>query len=128
MQLHDIKPLIKKKKMKRLGRGPGSGRGKTSGRGHKGAKSRSGPLHYIGHEGDNVPYFRKIPKRGFSPKTKKEFQIVNVQELQMRYTAKGTVSNDSLYAAGIIKKKEIPVKILGKGAITKAVVVKVAKC
>ena len=79
MQLHQIRPKIKNRKPKRSGRGSGSGHGKTSGRGHKGAGQRSGRLHYIGHEGDNVPFFRKIPKRGFNHRRRHDFQLVNVE-------------------------------------------------
>ena len=66
-----------KKRKKLLGRGPGSGHGKTSTRGHKGQRSRSGRDFYLGFEGGQSPLIRRIPKRGFNHRKRKNYQIVN---------------------------------------------------
>lgn len=123
MQLHDIKPLKRFKNAKRIGRGPGSGHGKTSTRGHKGEKSRSGRLFYIGFEGGNLPFLRKIPKRGFFHKKRRTYQIVNIQDLNSRFDKEDKVNPEALFSKNLIKKKDGFVKILGKGAINKKLVV-----
>ncbi|MFC1599224.1 50S ribosomal protein L15 [Candidatus Omnitrophota bacterium] len=123
MQLHDIKPLIKFKKAKRVGRGSGSGHGKTSTRGHKGAKSRSGRLTYAGYEGGSLPYLRKIPKRGFNHKNRVVFEIVNIRDLEARFKEKDRVTPEELFNRNLIKNKESLVKILGKGVIKKPLTV-----
>jgi large subunit ribosomal protein L15 len=127
MQLHDIRPRVKNKKPKRFGRGSGSGRGKTSGRGHKGAGQRSGRLFYIGFEGDNVPFFRKIPKRGFNHRKRRDFQLVNVEALQEAFKKDDRVDPESLFTSRLVGKKDGFVKILGKGAIKKSLSVKAHK-
>ncbi|MFC1514531.1 50S ribosomal protein L15 [Candidatus Omnitrophota bacterium] len=127
MQLHDIKPKVKNKKAKRFGRGSGSGHGKTSGRGHKGAGQRSGRMHYIGHEGDNVPFFRKFPKRGFNHRKRFDFQLVNVQSLEAAFKTDDTVSPGTLFTSRLVRKKDGLIKILGKGVINKALSVSAHK-
>jgi large subunit ribosomal protein L15 len=68
MRLNELSPGIgSKSKRKRVGRGIGSGTGKTGGRGHKGQKSRSGGFHKVGFEGGQMPFQRRLPKRGFTP-------------------------------------------------------------
>src|SRR3989338_2224815 len=69
------------KKRKILGRGPGSGHGKTSTRGSKGQTSRAGRHFYLGFEGGQSPLIRRMPKRGFTNRFKKEYQIVNLSDL-----------------------------------------------
>ncbi len=108
------------KKRKRIGRGPGSGTGKTAGRGHKGQRSRSGSKIRPWFEGGQMPLQRRVPKRGFTNIFKKEFQVVNVKDLQRLEGAK-EVTPESLFAAGIISKKSIPVKVLGDGEISAVV-------
>src|SRR5210317_726250 len=71
-----------RKDRKRLGRGPGTGLGKTSGRGHKGAKSRSGYKSKPGFEGGQMPLQRRLPKRGFNNKFRKEYALVQVRDLE----------------------------------------------
>lgn len=127
MQLHDIRPLTKIKKAKRLGRGPGSGHGKTSTRGHKGAKARAGRLFYMGFEGGNLPFFRKIPKRGFSHKKRIAYQIVNIQDLNSRFKKEDKVTPELLFSHNLIKKRDGFVKILGKGTINKPIQVSAHK-
>ncbi|MBN1353689.1 MAG: 50S ribosomal protein L15 [Candidatus Omnitrophica bacterium] len=107
---------------KRYGRGSGSGHGKTAGRGSKGAKSRSGPGLRIGFEGGQMPLMRRLPKRGFTSKAKKVYQVVNVEGLN-RFRKDSVVDRASLGEVGLIKDIELPVKILGTGDITKPLTV-----
>jgi large subunit ribosomal protein L15 len=104
---------------KRIGRGQGSGHGGTATRGHKGAGARSGNKHRAWFEGGQMPLVRRIPKFGFHNPFRKEFQIVNVKQLEAlvekgRITD-GKVSPESLYSMGAVSKKNVPVKILGEG-------------
>ncbi|MBU8933089.1 MAG: 50S ribosomal protein L15 [candidate division Zixibacteria bacterium] len=127
MDLHTLKPPEgSKKNRRRLGRGTGSGRGKTSGRGHGGAGSRSGFKKYAGHEGGQMPLHRRLPKFGFTNIFRKEYQIVNLDELNKRCEP-GEVTIETLKAAGLIRKPNIPVKILGNGNVDKAFTVKAAR-
>ncbi len=115
-----------KRPRKRIGRGPGSGRGKTSTRGHKGYKARSGSGAKPGFEGGQMPLQRRIPKRGFTNIFRKEFGIVNVQDLE-RFDAGATVNRDSLVEVGLVASKFKQVKVLGNGEITKSLTVSVDK-
>jgi large subunit ribosomal protein L15 len=125
MELHTLKPPAgSTKKSKRVGRGPGSGKGKTSGRGHKGAGARSGFRRKPGREGGQMPLHRRLPKFGFTNIFRKQFQVVNVRDLS-RFEP-GEVTVETLRAAGLIKKPDLPVKILGTGEIEKAYTVKAA--
>jgi large subunit ribosomal protein L15 len=109
------------KKAKRIGRGIGSGHGKTSTRGHKGAKARSGHKFKLWFEGGQMPLTRRIPKFGFKPRNRVEFQVVNVQQLEKLANDKkiegGIVNPEVLYNARTISKKNAPVKILGEGEL-----------
>lgn len=120
--LYNLKmPLGAHKRKKLLGRGPGSGHGKTSTRGSKGQTSRSGRDFYAGFEGGQTPMIRRMPKRGFTSKFKKEYQIVNLKDLARVKGA--TVNPDVLQQAGIIKNKDKPVKILGDGEIKQPITI-----
>ncbi len=107
-----------RKKRKRVGRGQGSGHGKTSGRGEKGARSRSGFKSKLGFEGGQTPLQRRLPKRGFHNRFKKEFQVVNLKDLE-RLSDVTVINPQVLYDRGLISKKNVPVKILGDGEITR---------
>jgi large subunit ribosomal protein L15 len=107
---------------KRLGRGPGSGLGKTSGKGHKGHKARTGGSTNPGFEGGQMPMYRRLPKRGFFNPAKIHYQAINLRDLA-RITG-DEVSAESLLAVGLVKSLSEPVKLLGNGDITRAVVVK----
>ncbi len=125
MELHTLKPSAgSTKKRRRVGRGPGSGLGKTSGRGHKGQGSRSGFSRgrKAFREGGQMPLHRRLPKFGFVNIFKKQFQIINVSDLAR--IKENEVSSESMRAAGLIKKMDVPVKVLGNGTIEKAVTVK----
>ncbi len=124
MELHTLKPAEgSKKNRKRVGRGTGSGTGKTSGRGHKGAGQRSGFSRKGGHEGGQMPLHRRLSKRGFTNIFRKEFQIVNIADLARCEST--DVTGEVLKNAGLIKKLDVPVKILGNGNVEKAFNVKV---
>jgi large subunit ribosomal protein L15 len=106
------------RKRKRVGRGTGSGHGKTSGRGTKGQKSRSGPNVRLGFEGGQLPIQKRMPyKRGFTNIYKAEWEVVNLGQLQ-EFGFSGAVTPESLYARGVIRGLEFPVKILGNGEIS----------
>lgn len=125
MKLHELKaPQGSKKKGKRIGRGEGSGHGKTSGRGQKGQNSRSGGGVPPWFEGGQNPLHQRVPKLpGFKNPFKKEYSLVNVGRLNV-FRDKSTVNQDALYDKGLIKKKNIPVKILGEGKLEKALTIK----
>lgn len=123
MELHNLKPAAgSNKSNKRIGRGPGSGYGGTSTRGHKGAKSRSGYKHKIGFEGGQMPLQRRVPKFGFKNINRVEYKAINLDALQAlaeaRDLARITVAD--LREAGLVSKKCL-VKILGNGALTRAI-------
>jgi len=106
-------------KKKRIGRGQGSGTGGTSGRGHKGQLSRSGSKRRPWFEGGQMPLQRRLPKRGFTNIFKKEYQIVNLQDLEKINKAK-EVTPEVLFDNGMIRKKDEQVKILGQGELKQA--------
>ncbi|GAB1454771.1 MAG: 50S ribosomal protein L15 [Spirochaetia bacterium] len=104
-----------------VGRGTGSGLGTTSGKGNKGQQARSGGKTYPGFEGGQMPLYRRLAHRGFSNKNFRiDFQIVNLGEIENRFEAGEIVDGVSLAIKGLVRKAEKPVKILGNGALTKA--------
>lgn len=112
-----------KKRKKRVGRGIGSGHGKTSGRGHKGQKARRGGAKPIWFEGGQTPIYRRIPKRGFKNPFSKEYAIVNLRRIDEKFEEGEIVCPESLREKGLVKKN-LPVKVLAKGEITKKLVFK----
>ncbi|MCK9614525.1 MAG: 50S ribosomal protein L15 [Candidatus Omnitrophica bacterium] len=113
MDLSKISIKTKNKTGKRLGRGTGSGWGKTAGRGNKGAGSRSGNVWpYIGFNGGNIPYARKMPKRGFNIYAKEYFQVVNLRDIQEKIKNTKEIGPEALKAAKLIKDADMPIKIL----------------
>lgn len=111
---------------KRIGRGQGSGTGKTSGKGHKGQNARSGGGVRIGFEGGQTPIYKTMPKRGFSNVNRKEYAIVNLDQLE-KFENGAVVSLETLNAAGVIKKNLDGLKVLGNGSLTKKLTVKCSK-
>ncbi len=109
---------------KRLGRGSGSGTGKTAGRGHKGAGSRVGIPHKPYFEGGQTSLIRRIPKRGFNNIFKKEYQVVNISDIDKIDAAGKDIGTEVLFEHGLIRSKDLPVKILGDGEVTKSLVIK----
>lgn len=127
MKLHTIAPAAgAKRRYKRVGRGPGSGLGKTAGKGHKGLLARSGRTQQVGFEGGQMPLIRRVPKRGFFNRFRKEYAVVNLKSLNLLEAA-DEVTPDTLYGAGLIKRKSTPVKILGMGDLSRPIVVKAHK-
>lgn len=120
-QLSPPKGAVKKRK--RVGRGESSGQGKTAGRGNKGQKSRAGGYHKVGFEGGQMPLQRRLPKRGFYSFTRIEYAVVNVGDLS-QFKANDTIDTDSLKKAGLLKKLEDGLKVLGNGEIKIPLVVK----
>jgi len=115
-----------RKARKRVGRGPGSGHGKTATRGHKGYKARSGGGIKIGFEGGQMPLQRRLPKRGFTNIFKKQFAIVNIQDLE-RFESGSKVDKQALINAGLISKSDDFVKLLGTGDLTISLTIAVDK-
>jgi large subunit ribosomal protein L15 len=119
-ELHDLRPAPgSTRNRKRVGRGPGSGTGKTSGRGHKGQKARSGGKVRAGFEGGQMPLHRRIPKGGFTPLTRVEYQVVNVRALEELEVTE--LTPQVLREVGLIGSLKEPVKILGTGDLTRAI-------
>ena len=112
MRLSDLAPPPgAKKDTKRLGRGSGSGQGMTAGKGTKGQKSRSGGGTPPWFEGGQMPLQRRIPKRGFTNIFKKEFSIVNLDDLQ-RFPAGSEVGPLDFIGSGILRKVPYAIKLL----------------
>jgi large subunit ribosomal protein L15 len=127
MKLHELSPAPgSRKERKRVGRGTGSGTGKTSGRGHKGQNARSGGGVRPGFEGGQNPLYRRLPKRGFTNPTRKEYAIINIEELNS-FAADTEVTPELLSAQGIIKNAKSGIKILGNGDVTVKLTVKANK-
>jgi large subunit ribosomal protein L15 len=123
--LHNLSPAPgSNRDRKRIGRGPGSGTGKTSGKGHKGIKARSG--HHgpgggkPGFEGGQMPLTRRLPKRGFTNPFREENNVIRLDQLAL---LDGEVTEESLRAAGLVKRKGA-VKVLANGELTTAVTVR----
>ena len=130
--LHSLKPAAgSRKPRKRIGRGEGSGYGKTSGRGHKGAGARSGSKRKTAYEGGQNPIHMRMRKlRGPHMKKSMPFekfrtqtQPVNLRDLEGRFDAGSEVTPDSLREKNLATRREVPVKILGQGDISKALTV-----
>ena len=114
------------RKVKRLGRGPGSGTGKTSGRGHKGQRSRSGKKLHPSFEGGQMRLVRRLPKRGFTNIFRKTYQIVNLRDLE-GWDEETVVDAGSLADRRLIRKATDPVKLLGEGEVDRPMKVSVHK-
>jgi len=130
--LHSLKPAPgSRRRRKRVGRGEGSGYGKTSGRGENGAGSRSGARKKPGFEGGQMPIHMRMRKlRGPHMKKSMPFekfrthtQPVNVADLEARFDANAEVTPDSLRDKGLATRKLVPVKVLGRGEISKSLTV-----
>ena len=127
MGLNNLKPAAGSvRERKRVGRGPGSGLGKTSGRGEKGQKSRSGFSQKPGFEGGQMPLHRRIPKRGFHNRFRKEFAEINLEKLEV-FEAGTIVTPEVLLKRGLLKNLRDGVKVLAKGRLTKPLTVRAHK-
>jgi large subunit ribosomal protein L15 len=128
MDLSNLKPADgSKQTKKRVGRGPGSGNGKTAGRGYKGAQSRSGYSYKRGFEGGQMPLHRRVPKRGFNNIFRTEYAVVNLDQLEGQFDAGAAVTPETLREAGLVRSKRLPIKVLGRGDVTKALMVQAHK-
>lgn len=119
MDLSNLKPAAGSvKTSKRLGRGQGSGRGGTSTRGHKGAKSRSGYSRKIGHEGGQMPLYRRVPKSGFKNINRVEYSGINIDVLSKLAESKGITEITPLVLQenGLLGKSDL-LKVLGRGEL-----------
>jgi large subunit ribosomal protein L15 len=124
MKLHELSPAFgSTKEAKRIGRGHGSGNGKTAGKGHKGQKARAGHGMRPGFEGGQMPLQRRVPKRGFNNIFAEEVIAINVSALEV-FEDGAVVDAAALADKGIVKKASYPVKVLGKGELTKKLTVK----
>jgi len=121
MKIHNLFPAKgSKHRRKLLGRGRGSGHGGSCTRGGKGQTARSGESIRPGFEGGQMPFIRRIPKRGFTNAPfKKIYSIVNLQQIENKFPANTVVTKDLLFEKGLIDKKSLPLKILGDGNLTK---------
>lgn len=128
MKLHELKYTEgARRDRKRVGRGQGSGNGKTAGKGAKGQNARSGGGVRLGFEGGQTPLFRRIPKRGFTNFTRKEYAIVNVESLN-RFEKGTEVTPELLFATGLVNKEfNGGIKVLGNGELNVALTVKANK-
>jgi large subunit ribosomal protein L15 len=126
MRLDELRPAPgARRRPKRVGRGPGSGHGKTAGRGTKGLKARAGGATRPGFEGGQMPLYRRLPKRGFTPRDRLTFAVVNLKALEA-FEAGSVVDPERLAEAGLIKKAERGrVKLLGAGDPGRPLTVKV---
>lgn len=122
LTLDDLRPNPGAKQSKtRVGRGHGSGKGKTAGRGTKGQKARSHAGVGRGFEGGQLPIQQRLPyKRGFTNINKVQWEIVNLSRLS-ELELEGPVTPEALFARGVIRGLEFPVKILGDGELTRAI-------
>ena len=121
MKLNELKPPRgANRPKKRVGRGNASGRGGTCGRGHKGQKSRAGSSIPAWFEGGQMPLVRRLPKRGPRRTGHKrlEYDIVNVETLNL-FEEEGVVNPERLREAGIVKRRNARIKILGDGELEK---------
>ncbi len=130
--LHNLRPAEgSRKERKRIGRGEGSGTGKTAGRGHKGAGARSGNKRRVRFEGGQNPIHMRMRKlRGPTMKKSMPFekfrtrtQPVNLRDLEQRFGDGAEVTPDSLREAGLATRRDVPVKVLGQGDLSKALTV-----
>ena len=127
MTLHELKPNQGATQHgKRKGRGTSSGNGKTAGRGTKGQSSRSGGGVRLGFEGGQTPLYKRLPKKGFTNPFRKEYAIVNVEDLN-RYPEGTEVTPELLVKDRVVRKVLSGVKILGKGKLEVKLTVKAHK-
>jgi large subunit ribosomal protein L15 len=127
VKLHELKPAPgSRKARKRVGRGIGSGTGKTAGRGHKGQNARSGGGVRLGFEGGQMPLYRRLPKRGFTNRNRKEYAIVNLDTLN-RFEEGTVITPELLKETGVVKNLKDGLKILGEGELKVKLTVKAHK-
>ena len=126
MNLSDLRPAEgAKHKAKRVGCGIGSGNGKTAGRGTKGYGSRAGSAIRPGFEGGQMPLVRRTPKRGFNNYNfAKVYQIANLGDIAEIFKEGAVITVNELFAYGLVRNMDTPVKILGDGELDKPLTIK----
>ncbi|MFZ2353003.1 50S ribosomal protein L15 [Paucilactobacillus nenjiangensis] len=125
MKLHELKPTEGSRGVRnRLGRGTSSGNGKTAGRGQKGQKARGKTR--VGFEGGQMPLYRRIPKRGFTNISRKEYALVNLSTLD-QFDDGAEITPALLVESGAVSKEKNGIKILGNGQLSKKLTVKASK-
>lgn len=123
MQAHQLRsPAGSRKRKIIVGRGRGTGHGKRSGRGQTGQHSRSGRATMLAYEGGQMPLLRRLPKVGFRSKWPTQYQIINVESLNV-FKDGDIVNVESLKSANLIRSLNRPIKILSDGNITKKLTV-----
>ncbi|MBE0467244.1 MAG: 50S ribosomal protein L15 [Candidatus Desulforudis sp.] len=123
MKLNELKPAAgARRKPTRKGQGIAAGQGKTAGRGHKGQNARSGGGVRRGFEGGQMPLFRRLPKRGFTNIFKKNFAVVNLEDLN-RFDEGTVVTPELLREVRLVRERAVGIKILGDGEIKKSLTV-----
>lgn len=118
LKLNEIAPAPgSRSARKRVGRGIGSGMGKTAGRGHKGQKSRSGGFHKTGFEGGQMPLQRRLPKRGFTSRTRDDVAEVRLSDLERLEATE--VDLLTLKATGVVPQRALGAKVFRSGKLTR---------
>jgi large subunit ribosomal protein L15 len=127
MKLHELKPAPgSRRPRKRVGRGIAAGQGKTAGRGTKGQKARAGGGVRPGFEGGQNPLYRRLPKRGFTNPNRKEYAVINVEDLN-RFDEGTVVTPELLKEKGVVKNLKDGLKVLGDGDLKVKLTVKAHK-
>jgi large subunit ribosomal protein L15 len=122
--LNELRPNAgARKNRKRLGRGTATGQGKTAGRGQKGQGARTGGGTRLGFEGGQIPFFQRIPKRGFSNVNRKDFAIINLTQLNV-FEDGTVVTPELIFETKLIGKLQSGVKVLANGALEKKLTIK----
>jgi len=125
MKLHELKAFKNEQKQtKRRGRGGGSGLGTTSGKGHKGQKARAGGGVKPEFEGGQLPFIRRLPKRGFKNPFPKKFNEVNLDFIEQKFSDKNEINLEDLYKSC---SKKYPIKILARGEINRPIKIEAHK-
>jgi large subunit ribosomal protein L15 len=125
MKLNEIRPAEgSNRQRRRIGRGTGNGKGCTAGKGNNGHAARSGSGTKPYFEGGQTPLTRRLPKRGFHSPFKTEYQVVNLKDITAVDAGGREITVEMLYAQGLIKDKDLPLKILGKGELTEPFVIR----
>ena len=125
MKLESLPKSTEYKRIKRVGRGPGSGMGKTSTRGQKGQKSRSGASIPAWFQGGQSPLYRRLPKRGFNNKRfRTEYATINLADLNKFFNDGDIVTPEILKERGIIKNSLCGIKVLANGELDKKLTIK----
>ncbi len=127
MREHEVRPPVRRRPAKRVGRGHGSGKGTYAGKGLKGQKSRRGVRMRPGFEGGQLPLIKRLPRqRGFTNPFRVEYQVVNVASLE-RFEPGTEVTPSVMLKAGLVRTLATPVKVLGQGGLSRSLVVRASR-